>query len=182
VRGDGLVVLMVISGIGLGLSFIVHVLSVFSIWAPPSGLGMGLHWGGAVIIIPACIVSAQMRDRFGKKDFRKLIKSICPRWVVATLGLVLIYAVVSTVFHWAGNRTENSELRGLWGQRSGHWMAIYALAMLLFYARWSWKTRGVRSCPNGHIVAFEARRCEECGSRIGEEGAGSGLEPWGEDR
>ena len=145
-----MVVLIFISAIGLVLSFVIHFCSLFHVYNPPRVLAMVLYMGAILVIYPACIVSKKMRCEFGKNGFKKAVQSVCPRWMIAMTGFLLMYAIVSFIFFYVkgsstgldtnGGGTTGRDLMGF----TGHGMSLYSLVFSIFYSFRCLKKRDTR--------------------------------------
>jgi len=160
---------LILSGFGLILSFIAHILSLYGRAIPGGELVWSLHIGVFVVWIPTVLVANRITKGAKRKDFWKIALSGCPTWMRQALYVLFAYAILN--FIWFMNNTNNhtgvdappSVIRGF----SGHWMVFYAAAFATLYSViHSPNLLKKRKCPNGHAVSVTDSFCPNCGQPI----------------
>jgi hypothetical protein len=170
--------LIVYAAIGLVVSLVVHVASLFV--SPPGGNGLffGLHIGIFPLWIAVMFLANKLVGRgFGQRpawaDW-KLILDGSPAWMrVMTYGF-FAYAIANfavffllTISGHDGARHTANPPAVVWHGFSGHWMAFYSAGLAIATVAF---LRGPESlapkCPNGHAVSSTDRFCPQCGQAI----------------
>jgi len=137
-----LIPFMILSGIGLVLSVIVHVSALLDIPSPLGNAAWSLHIGIFVVWFPAVIVSQRMTRDCKQKDFWEVVLRACPKWMNHMNNVFFFYAVVNFIIFFVVMLIRNSEISSsdgetpstvLWGF-SGHWMAFYSAAFAILYS------------------------------------------------
>lgn len=133
--------LIAVSITGFILSAILHFLTLFHIYNPPRGLVMFVNLGAACMVYAAIFVSKRICDKPNIKDFRKVLSDVCPKWVSALTGFVIMYAFAGLIFfifkkYLGGSLSTNNAdtIKDNFQGFSGHWMALYALAFSILYS------------------------------------------------
>jgi hypothetical protein len=152
---------MYLAALGLVLSVIVHVLSLFGISSPFGETSWVLHTGIFVVWLPTILVANRMVRDFRQKDFWKVALRACPQWMKNLTYFFLGYAILNFALFFisdftagdsakhAGNTAPNV-LRGF----SGHWMVFYCVAMATLYSAIHVEEHDkIRRCLNGHLTA-----------------------------
>jgi len=127
-----LLLLMFISVIGLALSVIVHLCSLFRICEPSRGLMILISVGIVIVLYPALIIRRTIRKELSIENFNEAMFDACPKWLVIINGSFIIYALGGLIFlvfkkHFT-NSTAN-DFRAF----SGHWMVFYSLPFTILY-------------------------------------------------
>jgi hypothetical protein len=123
--------LMRISAIGLILSAVIHICSIFHIFDAPRELIVLIHVGGVAVVYFAFIISKKVCSENNVTDFKNAMRSGCPQWMAIMTGLLVIYALAGLLFflfrrYFVGSASINGF--------TGHWMALYALAFTMLYS------------------------------------------------
>lgn len=134
--GDNqLSILIFISSIGLGVSFIIHFCWLFNVYSPPKLLAQTLYIFAVILVYIGIISSAKARRVLDKSEIRKTLSNTCPRWITVT-GFLTMYAVAMAFVYTLKNKTGgpisddfSRAAKGL----SAFWMFLYSWAILLFY-------------------------------------------------
>jgi hypothetical protein len=162
---------MILAGIGLILSIIVHLLALLGMPNPFGQAAMLLHIGIFVVWLPAVIVGNKLVKDFKRKDFWEAALRACPKWMKYMTSFFFGYAILNFIIFIIlgdgnGGSSENpspNTLRGF----SGHWMAFYSVALAMLYSGIHIEEHdNTRRCPNRHPVSPSAKFCEECGEKI----------------
>jgi hypothetical protein len=165
---------MYLAALGLILSVMVHVLSLFGLPSPFGGTSWFLHVGIFVVWLPTVLVANTLVKDFKQRDFWKAALRACPKWMkyltyfffgyaIFNFALFIIMDVSGGSGKGGGSGTPSNVYRGF----SGHWMAFYCVAMAILYSAIHVREHDeARRCPNGHRVGPSAKFCEECGSKI----------------
>jgi len=157
---------IILSGLGLILSLIVHIVSWLGVRIPFDHLVWHLHSGIFVVWFPAVLVVARLTKDYKHKDFWRAAFRGCPTWMRRMAYGFFAYAIANFILFMLTNTatdrskgTPPSVFRGF----SGHWMAFYSISLAVLYsATKAGDTQ--RRCPLGHAVSVSARYCEECGA------------------
>jgi hypothetical protein len=159
---------------GFFLSLYIHIISLLGIPSPFGATTWGLHVGIFLIWFPAVMVSMKMMQGVPRKDFWKVALVGCPPWMRYAVYAVFGYAIFNFVIfmsivgptgkHQLNDTPPPAVLRGF----SGHWLAFYGAGFGLLYSAYKlgWD-KLQRKCPNGHIVSYNAKFCEQCGQKMG---------------
>ena len=166
--------LMYLAGLGLILSVIVHVLSLFGMPSPFGETSWVLHGGIFVVWLPTVLALNKLGKDFKRKEIWKAALRACPKWMKNMTYFLFGYAILNFAvfiisdFTGGGSTGDHGDtpaivFRGF----SGHWMAFYCVAMATLYTAIHAKEHDeARKCQNGHPVSPAARFCEECGARV----------------
>ncbi|WP_369941755.1 hypothetical protein [Xanthomonas medicagonis] len=163
--------LMALAEVGLLLSLYVNIASWFGLPIPGHELVWGLHLGIFVVWIPAVLVGNRATQGTPPEIFWKTVLSGCPAWMRYVNGVLFAYAALT--FLWFMFTDEFPPHRsagmpaGIATGFSGHWMAFYGAAFVIFYSAY----RNPRllippTCPEGHPVAAGDAFCSRCGKKI----------------
>jgi len=130
-----LIPLIIVAVIGLVVSAVAHFCSLFHIYNPSRELIILINAGIIITIWPAIIIAKETRDASAMVDPKELLFRVCPRWLSAMTGFLLIYAFAGLIYFVFKRYSANSSLadnsfRGF----SGHWMALYSLALAILYS------------------------------------------------
>jgi len=166
-------VLIALSGIGLSLSIIVHVLSLFNIASPFGELTWILHGGIFVVWLPMILVLQRLKKDSNEKEFWKTAMQYCPVWIKRIVGFLVLYAFVNFIIFIATVKEDHKSdharetppvvLRGF----SGHWMIFYWISFAALYsAHERRKDNSIRRCPDGHPISPADEYCTLCGKKI----------------
>ncbi|MCX5633367.1 MAG: hypothetical protein NTW93_06825 [Phycisphaerae bacterium] len=145
ILGDiGLLLLIFISAAGVALSFVIHLCSLFNIYSPSKEVITLIYIGILVVIYPACIISYKMRSGISTTDFKNTMLGVCPRWMSVMTGFFIMYAFAGFIFfisrkYFTSSAIASNNFRGF----SGHWMALYSLALILLYSCRRLKKNGI---------------------------------------
>jgi hypothetical protein len=162
---------ILLSGIGLFLSLLVHLCSLLGLQIPFHEYAWNLHFGIFIVWIPTVIVAQKLSKDVPRKDFWRAALRGCPTWMKGMTYLFFGYAFINFAVFIFSKKTGSGndlgassvEFRGF----SGHWMAFYsaALSVLFSSTKIDWSARDKR-CRNGHVVSTYAKFCDECGAPI----------------
>ena len=94
---------------------------------------MLINIGIFMVFWSAIINAKQIREEIGMVDSKELLFKICPRWLSAMTGFLIIYALISFIFFLFKRYHPNSTKIDFLGF-SGHWMALYSLALAMLYS------------------------------------------------
>ena len=125
-----------LAAIGLALSIASHLAALQGKPGPLGNYTWTLHIGALAVCVPAAIVARRITRGLPRKDQWKALRSGCPAWTKYVLYGLVGYAVVNFAIFIATAKNAGPGLmppavvRGL----SGHWMAIYALALAVLYS------------------------------------------------
>ncbi len=132
--------LIVISVIGFIISALLHIFAIFHVYRPPKALITTLNVGAAFLIYISIIISRRIRDRRNMEEFRKELFAVCPRWLSALTGFLIMYALGGLVFiilkkHFGNPPIDNKEgvIGGGIQGFLGHLMSLYAVAFSIIY-------------------------------------------------
>lgn len=162
---------VLLSGLGLALSIIAHLMALAGLELPGGRLVWLLHAGIFVVWIPTVLVSIRTTRYAYRKDFWKTALAGCPVWMKRTLYALFAYALVNFVLF----ATQNGGGSGPGGTNapsvvrlfSGHWMVFYGAAFAVLYSViHAPRLLKRRKCPNGHNVAPTAEFCPDCGRSL----------------
>jgi hypothetical protein len=125
--------LAALSGVGLGLSLIVHVAAWVHYIFPIGKWVFALHLGIFVVFVPLVISANRTTPTPGKRDNLEHLFGTLPRWTQPLATGVFVYALAQfALFMWqASHYTKHHvphdlELRGF----SGHWIMFYTWSLL----------------------------------------------------
>ena len=136
----------VLAAIGLALSIASHVQALQAKPGPLGNYTWTLHLGALAVCIPAAIVARRLTRGVQRKEQWKVLLAGCPAWTKYALYGLLGYAVLNFGIFIATPHSSGAGLmpppvvRGF----SGHWMAIYAVALAVLYSGAKAKDPGVR--------------------------------------
>lgn len=161
---------MILAGIGLVLSVIVHAYSLFGLSCPLGDMAWYLHFGVFIVWFPSVFIVQDLSREFKQKDLLKAALRACPAWMKYMayffFGYAILNFIVSAIIDTARETTGGD---GAFRSFSGHWMAFYSAAFALLYSATHVQEHdNTRRCPKGHPVSPSASFCEECGERITE--------------
>lgn len=167
---------VLLAGIGLVLSLIVHGYALLGIPCPFGEVAWALHVGIFVVWFPAVIASQKLTKDFKQKDFWRATLRGCPKWMRHLTYFFFAYAIVNFILFMVidiggglEKSTENGTPPNIFRGFSGHWMAFYSAAMAMLYSAIHAKEHDeTRRCLNGHPVSPSAKFCEECGAVVTE--------------
>lgn len=162
---------MILSGIGLLLSLIIHLSALLGMQPYFPSIVMSLHIGVFIVWLPAVLAVYPLSKEYKRKDLWKAALRGCPGWMKKTTYGFFGYAIINFVLFIAvtkgadsgqlGDSIPASVVRGF----SGHWMAFYSGALAILYSfRNSDASDQARRCINDHPLPVTAKFCEECGS------------------
>lgn len=161
---------ILLSAMGLTLSFILHVTAYLGI---DLGLGknVNLFFIGIFIVWLPTVIIANKNAQGGKQsDFWKIAMIGCPDWMKKMTFGIFYYAIFNFILSmiFLSKQSPNHtgiptllELRLM----SGHEMVFYSAALAVLYSA-KHTSKVVTKCPNGHDVSPLANYCDECGSKI----------------
>ena len=144
---------MIFAGVGLVLSVVIHILSIFGVVLPFQDWAFLLHVGIFFIWIPAVALSRGNRSR--NDLFNR-----GPKWAQRLLMVVFVYALVNFIYAAStqpprsSRRTEAGKpapprvLRGF----SGHWILFYSAG---FMALWNARSERRAIPPIRSLVKIE---------------------------
>lgn len=156
---------MLLAGIGLVLSIIVHGLALAGITVPGDQLVRSLNGGIFIVWLPAVLVSIQTTKYASQRDFWKVALSGCPNWMRKTMYALFIYAIINFM-HFSANSPKSPRGEGpaVVCGFAGHWMIFYGVAFSVLYsAIHAPHLFRPRKCPNGHAGDPTANFCPKCG-------------------
>lgn len=163
---------MALAALGLVLSIIVHIASLFGLPLDLPFNAMSLHTGIFVVWFPAVIVAYPITRDVPRRDQWRAMLRGCPDWLRYLAYGFFAYAIVNFFLFFTGQigtatssigETPGGIVRGF----SGHWMVFYCMAFAIFYSALQREKLGlVRRCPQGHQVSLSAKYCEKCGETI----------------
>jgi hypothetical protein len=125
-----------LAAIGLALSIASHVAALQGKPGPLGNYTWTLHIGALAVCVPAAIVARRITRGLPRKDQWKALLSGCPAWIKYVLYGLIGYALVNFAIFMATPHRAGAGLmppavvRGF----SGHWMAIYAIALTVLYS------------------------------------------------
>lgn len=132
--------LIVISAIGLFVSFWVHVGAVTGKFVAPSALFLTLHVGVFIVFFPAVIIANRKAGYRRRKYYWDYVLQGSFTWMRYMLYMFSGYAVLNfviftlqrlqTVPHSSSGGPTFAEWRGF----SGHWMAFYSCAFVILFS------------------------------------------------
>jgi len=132
-----LVVLMWITAAGFLLSVILHIATLLGFDMALIKLMRVLHYG-ILSGLPLFLISGRVARVYGKKGFIEAVKRHCPRWMLITIVLLIIYSIVVAfiiIF------------------RQGYTMIVFTAAMMVSYAGMTacyYSYIHLKSSDNGH--------------------------------
>jgi hypothetical protein len=131
---------LMLAAVGLALSLIVHINSLFGAANPLGERAWLLHVGIFIVWLPAVLVVNNLARNFKRKDLWRASLRGCPRWMKLMVYFFFGYALVNFIMVMfvhtgSGNALPNGgshshDFRGF----SGHWMVFYATALALMYS------------------------------------------------
>jgi hypothetical protein len=84
---------MFITAAGFLLSIIVHIETLFGFDMELLTLTRVLHYG-ILSCLPLFVISGRVSRVYGKKGFIEAVKRHCPKWMLITIGFLIIYSIV----------------------------------------------------------------------------------------
>lgn len=125
-----------LAAIGLALSIASHLAAL---QGKPGRLGnytWTLHIGALAVCVPAAIVGRRIARGLPRKDRWKAVLGGCPGWTKYVLYGLVGYALVNFAIFIATPIKGGAGLMppGVVRGFSGHWMAIYAIALAVLYS------------------------------------------------
>jgi len=84
---------MWITSAGFFLSIIIHIATWLGYDMALITLFRVLHYG-ILSGLPLFVISGRVARVYGKKGFIEAVKRHCPRWMLITIGLIIIYSIV----------------------------------------------------------------------------------------
>ena len=160
-----------LAAIGLVVSLVSHIYSLFGLLGPLGDFSWIMHIGIIIVWIPAVIASQSLSRGVPSKDFWKAALQGCPPWMRYLTYFFFGYAIfnfalffISAPSHPPSGPMPPSVVRGF----SGHWMAFYCAAFSILYSknRLSGQHKPTHS-PSGHPISPIAKSCDTCGSHVG---------------
>lgn len=130
-------IFIVLAGIGLFLSFWVHITAIFRPNIEIPSYFWGLHVGIFIVFIPAVLAAQKVVGKTRRSDFWKHILRFAPPWMTYAFYGLFGYAFFN--FFWVflriglGKASGNSAENG-WRGFSGHWMLFYAASFAILYS------------------------------------------------
>jgi hypothetical protein len=125
-----------LAAIGLALSIASHLAALQGKPGPLANYTWTLHIGALAVCVPAAIVARRIARGLPRKDQWKAVLHGCPPWTKYVLYGLIGYALVNFAIFMATPQKPGAGLmpptvvRGF----SGHWMAIYAIALAVLYS------------------------------------------------
>ena len=123
-----------ISGVGLLLSGVCHLLSWFHL-APPGGkAAFLLHIGIFVVWLPLVICSNQTASTPGRGNFDPLLQQL-PIWARKCVFGIFVYAMINFVVFLVLTADYPKHVVPFWLELrgfSGHWMLFYTVSLAGF--------------------------------------------------
>ena len=89
---------MFISVIGLGLSVIVHLCSLFHICEPPREVIIMISVGIIIVLYPTIIIERTTRKELSIENFKDTMVKALPKWLATINGFFIIYALGCIIF------------------------------------------------------------------------------------
>jgi hypothetical protein len=127
-----LLMLIFISVIGLGLSVIIHICSLFHICEPPRWLIILISVGIIIVLYPTIIIERTTRKRLGIESFKDAMVKTIPKCLVTINGVFILYAlgwIIFLIFKKYFTDTGVNDFRG----PSGIWMVSYSWLFTTLY-------------------------------------------------
>ena len=138
---DKLLILIIISVTGMVLSAVFHFSSLFHIYQPPRELTILIWIGALVVIYPAIVIEKKTRKGVNVKDYKKAVLGVCPGWLLAVNGLIIMYVIGYIIFlifeKFFGSPDVDSGqgvITNLTHGFAGHWMAFYSISFMTLYS------------------------------------------------
>jgi len=155
--------------LGIGASFVLHLLSLVAGETVPTAVVVALHVGIFAVAIPTALIVRGLTAEMTRQDHFQLVKRASPLWLrrLATIGFAY-FAVVFVVFaatHRDPPPAEQFMPAGTLVMFSAGWLVGYAAMAMEIFAGLRAGSTTLR-CPNGHRVSPTAQFCAECGSRV----------------
>jgi MFS family permease len=85
---------MWITAAGFFLSIIVHISTLLGFDMALITLTRVLHYG-ILSCLPLFVISGRVSRVYGKKGFVEAVKRHCPKWMLITIGFLIIYSIVT---------------------------------------------------------------------------------------
>jgi hypothetical protein len=129
--------LLVLSGVGLGLSLWIHLGAVVGRRVAPKALCRMLQVGIFVVWIPAALVSIKRIGYRRGKNYWKLALRGSPDWIRYMVYAFGGYALVNLAiffFHAPQGYSGADHPAAVWRFMSGYWMAFYSGALAILYS------------------------------------------------
>lgn len=155
-----------LSAVGLCVTLIVHIGSVFRVPFEHYDKVFYLGIGVFVVWLPTVLISTHLSKDFKQKDFWKSVMRGCPPWMKKISFAMFGYAILNFIYMLAmGDPDEDafSTARFI----SGHLLPFYSVALASLYS--AIRVKDVDSamrCLNGHPLSPSANFCEECGAPV----------------
>lgn len=127
--------LLMITAAGFVLSALVHVLMLLNIYQPSREEMIFLSVGGGIMIYIAIFIKKHTQGGSRIEDFNKELFTACPRWMKATTGFLIMYALAGLCFFALKKYLPGREGAAETAARgfTGYWMSLYALAFSIIY-------------------------------------------------
>ena len=126
-----MLLLIWISVTGFVLSAVIHFCWLFRIYESPSWLLNLINISAMVVLCLAYPISKKTQGELSRKDYRKALSGVCPGWLAAMGGFLIMYALGGLLFSvYKRHFADSADFRGF----TGHWMALYALAFIILYS------------------------------------------------
>lgn len=157
-----------ISGLGLLLTFVLHVAALLGQVPPLGEYTQVLFLGIFILGIPTIFVMNSLSKDVARKDIWKAALRGCPLWMRYSVYFFFGYALLNFVLVSIGAPRSGGNLSGVQGVRgiTGHAMAFYSVfAAVLYSAARLWGQPG-RRCPEGHPAGPLAKFCDQCGRPV----------------
>jgi hypothetical protein len=142
---------IVISGLGLALSIVLHVLALLDIYIISMNVMLNVLYS-APFIVGYCSIIVRMRLTRGvdKKDLKKLMRSDMPKWMLTSTGLLVLYGFVMLVVLLVrrlsgglGPADMEKWRRASYIARSGGWIALWTIDLLVFWGSRVLRQKGI---------------------------------------
>lgn len=134
-----MILLIIFLSIGFVLSVLLHLLQLFHIYSTPQWFIVLVNICAACAVYIAIMISKGLCNKYNIKESKKIIYALCPKWISTMTGFLIIYAIVGFLIlifkkYIEGPTTTNNDLGRNIKEFSGHWMALYALAISIVYS------------------------------------------------
>jgi hypothetical protein len=131
--------LIIISIVGFVLSALLHFFMLFHVYNPPRGLTIFVNISAAFVVYMAIFISKRVCKKANIKDSKKAIYNLCPKWISALTGFLIMYTLAGFLLlifkkYFGNSISTNSAAGENFRNFSGHWMALYALAFSIVYS------------------------------------------------
>src|SRR5579871_3429990 len=128
---------LVLAAAGFVLSLASHVAAFQDKLGPLDEYVWTLHFGALLVCIPAAFAARRLTRGAARNGRWRSALRACPTWMKYGLLITIAYAIVNfAIFFFTPPKAESTggmspqAVRGF----SGHWMALYWIALTLLYA------------------------------------------------